>query len=126
MKSCEFLKFIFSMTSNRILKAATRKTQAASWEIEPVLISGTLSPSEISKDGYRVRTPKREATTPYKLLLPTNLPVKNNKARSRNDNKINSTRYIAIGSGINPSALKKDPSEKAPQWYCSATPDPAI
>jgi hypothetical protein len=29
MKSCEFLKFLFSRTSNRILKAATRKTQAA-------------------------------------------------------------------------------------------------
>ena len=29
MKSGEFLKFLFSITSNRILKAATRKTQAA-------------------------------------------------------------------------------------------------
>ena len=76
---------------------------------------GTLKPSEISKDGQRVRTPKREATTPDKLLLPTNLPVKNNKERSRNDNKINSIRYIAIASGINPPALKNDPSEKAPQ-----------
>jgi hypothetical protein len=78
-------------------------------------MSGTLSPSEISKDGYRVRTPKREATTPDKLLLPTNLPVKNSKASSRKDNKINSSRYIAIASGINPSALKNDPNENAPQ-----------
>jgi hypothetical protein len=78
-------------------------------------MSGTLRPSEISKDGYRVRTPKREATTPDKLLLPTNLPVKNSNASSRNDNKTNSSRYIAIASGINPSALKNDPNENAPQ-----------
>ena len=52
-------------------------------------MSGTLKPSEISKDGYRVRTPKREATTPDKVLLPTNLPVKKSKASSRKDNKIN-------------------------------------
>ena len=51
MKRCEFLKCLFSMTSNRILKAATKKTQATNWEIEPVLMIGTLSPSEISKDG---------------------------------------------------------------------------
>ena len=78
-------------------------------------MSGTLKPSEISKDGYRVRTPKREATTPDKLLLPTNQQEKNSKASSRKDNKINSIRYIAIASGINPPALKNEPNENAPQ-----------
>ena len=46
-----FLKFLFSFISNKTLNAATRNTQAASWEMEPVLMSGTLNPSEISKDG---------------------------------------------------------------------------
>ena len=50
-RSCKYLNFLLSITSNRILKAATRNTQAANCESEPVLISGTLKPSEISKDG---------------------------------------------------------------------------
>ena len=47
-RRCKFLKFLLSITSKRILKAATKNTQAANWEIDPVLINGTLNPSEIS------------------------------------------------------------------------------
>ena len=50
-RRCKFLKFLLSTIPNRILRDATRNTQAANCESEPVLMSGTLNPSEISKDG---------------------------------------------------------------------------